>query len=193
MSLSLEVIEHPAHHHDHRQSWQSLLERSGTNHPTLLPSWLSAWWAVFGPESGRALKVGLFFAEGRLVGLAPLLARRYWYRPGLPFRRLEFLGSGESEADEICSDYLSIIAADGFESAVARAFARAVVLGEIGPHDGVVLSVMDSSTLLPMFLEREFRERGFDAHLRESALCPYIPLPDSWDAYRAALPGSRRY
>jgi CelD/BcsL family acetyltransferase involved in cellulose biosynthesis len=193
MSLSLEVIENPDRLQDYRDSWSSLLERSSTNHPTLLPSWLSAWWSVFGASSGRVMKVGLFFAEDRLVGLAPLLARRYWYRPGLPFRRLEFLGSGESEADEICSDYLSIIAEDGFESAVARAFARAVVLGEFGPHDEVVLSVMDSSTLLPVLLEREFRERGFDAHLWESALCPYIPLPDSWDAYLAALPGSRRY
>jgi hypothetical protein len=122
-----------------------------------------------------------------------MLSRRYWYRPGIPFRRLEFLGSGESEADEICSDYLSIIAEAGFESAVARAFARAVVLGELGSHDEVVLSMMDSSTLLPVILEREFRERGFDARLSESALCPYIPLPRSWEEYLAALPRSRRY
>lgn len=193
MSLSLEVIEQPDRLQDYRQSWLTLLERSGTNHPTLLPSWLSAWWSVFGPKNGRTLKAGLFFAENRLVGLAPMLSRRYWYRPGIPFRRLEFLGSGEGEADEICSDYLSIIAEAGFESAVARAFARAVVLGEFGSHDEVVLSVMDSSTLLPVFLEREFRERGFDAQLRQTALCPYIPLPASWDAYLAALPRTRRY
>src|ERR1043165_2102324 len=104
-------------------AWRDLLSRSNNDEPTLTPLWLGAWWRVFGSEGGRRLCVALFFDTDRLVGMAPLQTRRHWYRPGIPFRRLELLASGEREADEICSEYIGVIAEQGREGAVVEAFA----------------------------------------------------------------------
>src|SRR5215831_14873325 len=96
-----------------RQEWLSLLKRSATNEPTLTPAWVLTWWQVFGVDGARELKTGLFHENGRLVGLAPLLKRRYLYGGHLPFRRIEPLGTGENQEDEICSDYSNVIAEKG--------------------------------------------------------------------------------
>src|SRR5262245_30277604 len=82
--------------------WSSLLRRSASNEPTLAPEWLMTWWKVFGPLDGRKLRFGLLHDGTHLLAIAPLLTRRHWYRPGVPFRRLELMASGEDEADEIC-------------------------------------------------------------------------------------------
>src|SRR6476661_8356344 len=94
-------------------AWRELLADSTSNQPTLSPEWLLTWWDVYGPSDGRRLRLLRFDDGGRLVGLAPLLLRRHWHRPGLPFRRLEPLGSGERDADAVCSDYLDVIARRG--------------------------------------------------------------------------------
>lgn len=193
MSLSLTIVGDPAELEQERSAWSALLASSGTNHPTLTFEWLTTWWEIFGATGKRALKVGLFRAGERLVGVAPFLARRFWYRPGIPFRRLEFLGSGEAEADEICSDYLSIVAEPGFENPVARALSRAVAWGDFGDCDELVLPAMDASSGMAERLAAHFADRGFDVRVWQTANCPYIPLPRTWDAYLAALSGSRRY
>src|SRR5262249_28888937 len=82
-----------------RREWLDLLSRSGTNEITLTPDWIATWWQVFGSSQGRELRIGLIREGDQLIGLAPLLRRRHWHRRVIPFRRLEFLASGEPEAD----------------------------------------------------------------------------------------------
>src|SRR5690606_5580489 len=92
-----------------RDAWLDLLARSSANEPTLSPLWLDTWWRIFGSEGGRALRAVLVYDGDRLIGMAPLLVRRAWYRSALPLRRIELLASGEPEADEIYSEYLNVI------------------------------------------------------------------------------------
>src|SRR5262249_11480134 len=108
--LRCSVLSDPAQLEALRPAWLELLERSAGNEVMLTPMWLLPWWRVFGPLDGRQLRVGLFHQGECLVGLAPLLCRRHWYRPGIPFRRLEPLGCGERPADRVWSDYLNVIA-----------------------------------------------------------------------------------
>src|SRR6516164_4496434 len=90
-----------------RHEWLALQRRSATDEPMLSPTWLVNWWLVFGGLDGRQLRVVLFHRNERLVGLAPLLLRQVWHRGLIPFRRLEPLGTGESERDAVCPDYLN--------------------------------------------------------------------------------------
>lgn len=176
-------------------AWQDLLGRSGSNEPTLSPAWMLSWWRTFGGLDGRQLCVGCFFAEGRLVGLAPLLRRRSWYRPGIPFRRLEPLGTGEAEEEAICPEYLNLLAERGLEQEVAAALAEALVGGSFGNWDELLLPDMDGdSPLLPLWIEALGRV-GLACTLSPTttAAAFYIPLPASWDDYLQALPSSRRY
>ena len=195
-ALACAVVDETAQLSRIRAEWWALLERSGQNQPTLTPLWLEAWWHVFGGATlagGRKLRVVLFRDGDRLVGLAPLCARVHWYRPGLPFRRLELLATGEHEADETCSEYLGIVAEAGYEEPVAQAFIRTLTSGALGAWDELVLPAMNGEDRLPPLVTGALNHAGLPAESLTTSSCPYIALPASWDAYLKQLPSSRRY
>jgi CelD/BcsL family acetyltransferase involved in cellulose biosynthesis len=175
-----------------RPAWTDLLTRCERNELTLTPDWLLTWWQVY--QQRRQLRIVLFREGDRVVGLAPLLGRRHWYRGVLPFRRLEFLASGEPEGHGICSNHLNVLAERGAEPAVARRLAEALVAGALGPWDEIVLPMMDGDAPMPGQLLAAFRDAGLAAEMVETARAPYLPLPATWDHYLAGLSrGHRRH
>jgi CelD/BcsL family acetyltransferase involved in cellulose biosynthesis len=193
MALESKLIRHVTAMAQFEPAWRQLLARSSSDEPTLSPLWLSTWWRVFGQDGGRNLRFVLFFEGVRLVGMAPLLARRHWYLPGIPFRRLEWLASGEPEAEEIGSDYLGVIAEHGKEAAVVEAFAAALVKGELGPWDELVLPAMNAESPAAPLLARALAEAGIATTCEKAASCPYIALPASFEQYLASLTSAGRY
>jgi len=175
------------------EAWRDLLGRSLTDEPALTPLWLGAWWRVFGSEGGRRLCVTLFFDGSRLVGVAPLQTRRHWYRHAIPFRRLELLASGEPEADEICSEYLGVIAECGREEAVVTALVQALLGGRLGAWTELVLSAVDGESRTQWLLARALEEAGVATETETTGTCPYIPLPATWESYLASLSSAGRY
>jgi CelD/BcsL family acetyltransferase involved in cellulose biosynthesis len=83
---------------DLRDEWNELLARC--ERATIFQSWEwnEAWWRHFG--SDKHLRLLQVREHGRLVGLAPFYVSRY---PGIPLRRLAFVGVGSS-------DYLDVLA-----------------------------------------------------------------------------------
>src|SRR5262245_19198003 len=135
MALDTRVVGKPEDVASWQSAWRDLLARSASDQPTKSPLWLGAWWRVFGSLDGRKLRIALFFDGERLDGLAPFVARRKWHFGAIPFRRLEFLGTGEPEADEICSDYLGVVAERGRETEVADAVIASLRRGVFGSWD----------------------------------------------------------
>lgn len=174
------------------KEWVDLLARSSTNEITLHPEWMLPWWEVFGDSGKRKLRVLALYAGDLLVGLAPLLARPHTYRPGIPFKRLESLASGEDELDESCSEYLSIVAAKDHEAEVAAAFATALASGDLGEWDELVIPGMNGDAELPKLLERALVEQGLQVTLEHRDDAPYVTLPQSFDAYLGSLKQNKR-
>jgi CelD/BcsL family acetyltransferase involved in cellulose biosynthesis len=169
------------------------MTRSDSNEPMLSPDWLLSWWRVFGSHGGRQLRCVTIQRGEHLIGLAPFLIRRHWYRPWIPFRRIETLGSGEPEAHEICSEYLNVIAQRGEQQCVAEELARAIAANQLGPWDELVLPLMDGDGVMPDLLAEAFRSRGFRAEVVVMGGAPYITLPSTWDAYLKGLTKKHRY
>lgn len=190
--LSCRLVTDPAEAERLRPAWTDLLGRSDRPDLSTSPDWMLIWWGVYGPTQGRRLRLALFHDAGRLVGLAPLLRRTHWHRGVLPFRRLEFLASGEREGHGICSNHLNVIAERGAEEAVARALAAAVKAGTLGPWDELVLPMMDGDGPMPALLTAAFRDAGLIAETVETARAPYIPLPSTWDDYLKGLSCTHR-
>ncbi|HSO36116.1 MAG TPA: GNAT family N-acetyltransferase, partial [Labilithrix sp.] len=190
--LSPVLIDDPVRLRAMAAEWAGLLERSSTNELSVHPDWMLPWWDVFGETGKRSLRSMAFYDGDRLVGLAPLLGRPHVYRPGIRFRRLEALASGEDEADESCSDYLGLIAERGSEGAVASAFASALTSGALGGWDELVLPSMNGESPLPVLLRDELARQGLLATLDEVSTSPYVALPKTWDAYLASLKQSKR-
>jgi CelD/BcsL family acetyltransferase involved in cellulose biosynthesis len=175
-----------------RPDWSELLERSGRNELTQSPDWLLTWWRVFGGLHGRQLRLGLFHDGDRLVGLAPLLRRRHWYRSWLPFIRLEFLASGEPPEDGIYSNHLGVLAERGAEEKVAHRLVEAITAGAFGSWDEVVLPMMSGDTALPDRLVEAFRAKRYSAEATVMAGAPYISLPATWAMYLRSLSANGR-
>jgi CelD/BcsL family acetyltransferase involved in cellulose biosynthesis len=175
-----------------RNEWEELLAASATPRPMLGPLWLLAWWRTFGATDGRLLKVWTFRAEGRLVGLAPMLLRRHLHFGLLPMRRLELLATGEREADEIMSEYLAPIVAKGYEEAVAEAWVRQLALHTRSWQE-IVLSALDSHAPAVVALQPALQRQGWSCQLQAQAECPFIKLPSHWEDYLSALPSRNRY
>jgi hypothetical protein len=160
--------------------------------------WLLTWWQVFGASEGRQLAAGLIYDGSRLVGIAPFLRRLCFHRRVLPYRRVEFLATGEKQQDEIRSDYLEVVAEPGYEKAVFDALADAWMAGTLGPFDEIVLAALDGDLPIWKFAVEALAERGLliealpvGGQLLAPAL--YVRLPDSWEGYLAALSGTDRY
>ncbi len=175
------------------RAWEDLMQRSASDEPMLSPTWLFAWWRVFGGTGGRSLRVVLFQDGGRLVGLAPLCSRRTWYAPGVPFRRLETVGSGEEEQDEVCSEYLGVLAERGAEDAVAVGLAEVLLSGGLGRWDELLMPNMDGRSPIIGALAQALVRRGARTYVEPTGTAAHIPLPASWEAYLKALPSSSRY
>jgi CelD/BcsL family acetyltransferase involved in cellulose biosynthesis len=191
MTLRPETLTQAADLASLRAAWDELLADSATNEPTLSFDWQAAWWEVFGPTDGRSLLVLLWYDGPRLVGLLPLQRRRVRYSGVVPFARLEILASGEDEEDEICSEYLNPVLRRGYEERLAVEIAAA--LSRRSDWDEIVLPSLDGSQPVASLLKSAFEGQGYRTECEEIDACPYIPLPDTWAAYLAALPSQRRY
>ncbi len=193
MALSVEVLTSFGELAGARESWRRLLARSGDPQATLSPAWLLAWWRVYGQDGDRALRACLVYDRARLIGLAPLLSRTTWHRPGIPFRRLELIGSGEAEADEVTSEYIGVIAEAGRERSVAVALAYALHRGRLGAWDELVLERMKADSVMTRALGEELGPRAGRLEAKATTISHYVPLPSDWDAYLGRLSPSRRY
>jgi CelD/BcsL family acetyltransferase involved in cellulose biosynthesis len=174
-----------------RAEWGELLTASAADRPMLSPLWLLAWWRTFGGVEGRRLKAWTFRARGRLVGLVPLLLRRHRHFGVLPMRRLELLGSGEREADEIMSEYLGPIVARGYEDAVADALLEQLASQETRWQE-IVLSALDGDAPAVAALLAALSRQGWSSQHGPFTCCPFVKLPSCWDDYLSGLSRNHR-
>ncbi len=191
--LRVELIDDPKRFDDIREDWNKLLESSPNDSLTVTWEWLSIWWQAFG--AARHLRIIAIWDGNTLVGSVPLLARptAHRYFGTLPFRRIEFLASGEPPGDEVCSDYLNWIAAAGREAQIvdlALDFLNRDLAGEW--HEILLPDVRGDSPTLKV-MEAACRKRGLLLETLSRESSPYINLPSSWDQYLASVSSSFRY
>lgn len=174
-----------------RPEWEALLGRSSNDEIAAGHRWVLPWWEVYG--AGRELRCIAFYEEKKLVGFMPMVLRKHVYRPHIPFRRLELIGSGEEEADETASDYIGLVAEENKERDVVEAFVRTLE-GELsGEWDELVLTAMNGDQPTPELLRDALRKRGQEVVLETIDSCPFVRLPDTWDAYVAMLKRKKRW
>jgi CelD/BcsL family acetyltransferase involved in cellulose biosynthesis len=173
--------------------WRGLLARASYASAVRTPLWALSWWRVFGGVGGRRMRI-VTVREGEvLIGLAPLLWRVVFHRRAVPLRRIEPIGTGEDEADEICSDYVGVVAARGRERDVANAVARAIASGALGGWDELVMPALPSDDAMVEEMTSSLAGEGVRAAIEVFGACPYVALPSSWDAYLKALAAEDRY
>ena len=174
-------------------AWRRLLGRAVHAEPVRTPVWLLAWWRQFGEADGRELRAVAVEDRGELVGLVPLAIRGATHRRAIPVRRVELLGTGENEADEIASDYVGALVVRGRQADVARVVTDAIVDGSLGEWDELRLPAMSCEDPFVPRLAEALRRRGLAASVTRSGEAYFVSLPRSWSTYLRELGSSRRY
>jgi CelD/BcsL family acetyltransferase involved in cellulose biosynthesis len=156
------------------EAWEAVRADSGLRSPFLSWSWQHEWLAAFG--EGRRLELRAVTDDGgRLLAALPLLE----IAPG----RLMLAGGGD------VSDYLDLLARRGHETAAwsalleARAADRSVWELHAVPHASATV------TALPALAAAV----GLAASAAVEERCPVLALPESWDAFLAALEKKPRH
>jgi CelD/BcsL family acetyltransferase involved in cellulose biosynthesis len=161
--------------------WPDLAMRAGMLLPSLLYDWHSAWAKIASPVSlAGARVVRLVDESDSLVGLLPFAVSRTALGP-LSVRRL-----GWPIGDLACPDHFDVPVLS-----VAAAYAIVTSL-EAVRWDVLRLESLADDAPGALRLATALAEHECRVEWMPGELCPYIDLPDSWDAYLASLSPTRR-
>lgn len=175
------------------EPWRALLDHAVAPSPMKSPTWLFAWLRQFGEDDGRRMASLAFYDGDALVGLVPLTLRVVRSHDLLPIRLLETIGTGESRADEICSDYVGPIVAADRVADVAEAAAKCLADGVVGAFDELLMPMMDGADPFLAAFAAALDAHGMQTHVLDQGASLHVPLPKTFDAYVHALDRDRRY
>lgn len=165
-----------------RPDWTGLLLSSRADGLFLTWEWARAVWTQLCGRHGLLLLT--VRDGGDLAGIAPFVIAPRGPSRGIPFRAIEFLGSGA-----VGSDYLDLIAAPGREADIADAIAAVL------DRDRMVLRLrrVHEKGSATARLAARLRGGGWAAMSAGDGICPYADLRGkTWDTYLEGLGAQHR-
>ncbi|MBI5118524.1 GNAT family N-acetyltransferase [Candidatus Poribacteria bacterium] len=141
-----------------KEEWNRLLDASESKSVYLTWEWLWNWWAVFG--EGKELFLLCLFQGDDLVGLLPLFKSTRTFLKMFRLKKLEYLGTGEKEDDEVCSNFLEPILHPEYAEVACGVISEAMMDQFGGEWDVIHLKNMDSESLTRQRLAEKFSERS---------------------------------
>jgi len=165
-----------------KMEWIELLKDTNNDNMFLTWEWMYTWWIYF--CNGRELYLITVRLDGKLIGIAPLVARARNLKRGELFRSLEFIGSGD-----VGSDYLSLLLRKGHEQKATDAITDCLV------RQNLILdfSRFDQNSLTMNALIEKLHSHGWKSTRTTSTVSPYINLESyNWDTFIASRGRSHR-
>lgn len=171
-------------------------DRLAAGNPFRSWAWNSAWWQAYGEDDSdrknRLWTLGVLDDQNRLRGIAPW----YQYHSKTKGSVISFLGS-----ENVCTDYLGIMAAPGDESAVVNLItdflldpsgSSSVEMSEPSDHrqsgrwdllsfDGIE----NEDPIMNLFAERIQSEDSLKFHRKPGLSCWRLELPSTIEAFLA--------
>jgi CelD/BcsL family acetyltransferase involved in cellulose biosynthesis len=185
-ATTVKVITSAAEMADYAASWNALLEACRCDVPFLLWEWVSSRVAELAEDA--EIRILAVYDGGSLVALAPFRLENVNCGGLFSLRVLKPAASG-------VSDYFDLIS--GAEK--AGEWAAAVwhhIFGPLRPQwDVLELRDVRADSPLLLAFENLARTDGrcHGAATIKRTACPYVALPESWDAYLAGCRRARRY
>jgi CelD/BcsL family acetyltransferase involved in cellulose biosynthesis len=181
--LTVERVEDPVRFAALAAEWDALLQASGQEHLFLTWEWLHTWWRHLAGR--RRLSLLVVRDGGQCVALAPLALAPPRLDRLVPFRALEFVGTGT-----VGSDYLDLVARRGEEDAAVEAISDHLARQRCMLHLGRVRR----EGALAARLAQRLHPRGWSRREAATDVCPFIRLGgQTWDSYLSSLGSAHRY
>ena len=175
--VTVRVIQSEQAWDEIQDDWNALHAASAFASPPLDFDWLRRWWRVYKSTlSSASLRVITVWRGATLIGALPL----YVHRGGqLDLRHLRFISTGEAEFEEVCPDYLNLLARPGEETTCARS-----VWSEITRMRWEHLEFLNLDARSPL-LEAQVQSVPAGA-------CPVADLSGGFEAYLQRLSANGR-
>jgi len=186
--MHIETITQTEQFKNLKDQWNSLLNESPANSVYLTWEWLFTWWEVYG-DSKRTLNIiSLKDDNGRLIAIAPLIVTVKQFGPLLKRRVLEFLGSGEHEKDEVCSNYLDFIVANDADNVYPKLKEELLKGINDGRWDEFFLTSVpvESKSNVNLHITSSSQLNASDQN-NTTTPCAIIALPETWELYLSTL------
>ena len=175
-------------------AWREIQDAGGVSDPMYTWEWMSTWWEIFG--GGCSLCALILREAGRVVAIAPFVRRKVRMNRFFPFRRLELMGTGEPERDEVYSEYVDLPVRPGVESR-RRGMVESLadeLLNVNREHrwDDLVLHRVRPDSVAYVALRKQAEQRGLSVSHLSSGVCHFVTLPSTVEEYESQLSGHRR-
>ena len=168
-----------------REEWDALARGDSRDGFFRTSPWYLSWLQEIRPDAEPFVVVARG-SDGRLAGLATLCRYRL---ADLGFR---MTAMGFGGRDVVSGDFLDFLSTPESRADVSRA-----VLEVLWQHRSLwsvlVLGEVLVGSDLHAALEAWGRQKGLAIRLQEERLCPYLVLPDSFEAYLQSLSSATRY
>ena len=161
----VETVTTLARFEELREEWGELLGASASDGLFLTWEWLHTWWKHL--AGGRSLSILAVRSGGELIAIAPLALRPRRLSRLVPFRAVEFLGTGS-----VGSNYLDLIVRRGREREALEALARRLARARLG----VELVQVRRESSLAAGLAEDLGRRGWTASMARGQVCPFRTL-----------------
>lgn len=180
--MKVEIIQDRNKFRNMSLEWNSLLEKSNVFSVYLSWEWLYTWWEIFGKTQNWELFIVTVRENGELVGIAPFIKRQIKVLGIINRISIEFLGTGEDEKDEVCSNYLDIIVKANSKEVYDLIFEHMEEgLKKKYWNDINLKNLSISSDTVKFFRNREYSE--FSKRFSKPVSCAIINLPEQYDIY----------
>ena len=192
-TLRVEVIRDVASWRGLQEEWDRVFGVAHNPSPPLHFDWLTNWWDVFGEaysDGEQALRILCFRQGPDLAGVLPLYLRKPLQLRDRG-RRLCFIGTGEVEQEEICSDYLDLMCVEELRDPCSRLAWDTICGTWKDDYDWLTLSEMSHDSSLAICAQ------GADApelnlEVSPSGVCPIADLTGGFEAYLSRLSSNTR-
>ncbi len=159
-------------------SWNELLASYPLATMFSTPEWLMPWWRSFGKD--QILMVAGFFANSRLIALAPLALAPFRIAGPISLRRLRLMGDGSKD-----SDNLDLPVRPEFEDRFAASLLH-FLESERNSWDFAELNTLPPQSPGAIALRRLLGRRKWVA-IEKPRPASAIPLPATWEEYLGQL------
>ncbi len=181
--LALEIVDSTQRFKELEDCWNDLLLSFDQASPFLTWSWMYTWWDVYRTKDTK-LNILVLSNAQKVVAIAPFYIRTTSTFPHL--KHIYFLGTGEPDHMEVCSEYLDVITQDQFKQRVCRQILQ-YFSENINGWATIRLSRILINSVIYRDLVDEARKIGFSIKSDMCGYRYYIKLPNTWEKYYQTL------
>lgn len=168
--LEISEINRSDQFYELEPKWNELLEKSKDKNPYLTWEYLSTCWKHFG--NGKKLRILVVRHNNEENAIAPFKQSCYSFMGKLNYEVIEPLGYR-------CADYTGLLLAERERDCLKLVLEYLI---EHGDWDFIYLYDVPGTSIVPELLPKKLDSNRLKLGLSVGAICPYIIIPESFDA-----------